>query len=297
MKNTAHKPLVTVMMPVYNGADYLEEAIESVEKSTFKDFEFLLIDDGSKDDSNKILRKMARKYKNIRLYTLKQNKGLVYALNYGLKHAKGTYICRLNQDDRMLPHRITTQVSFLERNQDVVVVGSWINLIHVGKQNWTETVRYLERDDQIKSIWHILSPFSDPAVMYRREKAIQLGGYDPQFFIAEDSHMWIRMGTIGALANIPEVLTEVRFHEDATTYRQFRRLMETTFRLHRWMHNNVQQFPIHIQLFWLMQYGLGMILHPKYVFSIYRRIKMTINFFKDVQVDFKKNYLMSVIRS
>ncbi len=291
MKKSARTPKVTVLMPVYNGAAYLEEAILSVLNNSYDDYELVLINDGSKDTSEQICRRLADKHNQIRYFTFKKNKGLVAALNFGLKKARGTYICRLNQDDRMLPHRIKTQVAYLDKHQDVAVVGSWIRLLHIGKKDWSETIRYLEKDEQIKQVWHILSPFSDPAVMYRKEVALSLEGYDEDFFIAEDSHMWIRMGTVGKLANIPEILTEVRFHDEATTYSNFKYLMQTTYKLHRWMHENVQEAPLHIQAFWLMQLGAGLVLPPQVVFGIYRTIKRSINFFKDVQFDFRRNYL------
>jgi glycosyltransferase involved in cell wall biosynthesis len=277
-KNTFKPPLVTVLMPIYNGADYVEEAIESVQKSTFRDFELVLVNDGSSDESGDICRAMAKKYNNIRLFTFRKNRGLVHALNFGVSKARGTYLCRLNQDDRMVPKRIATQVEFLDTHPEVVVVGSWIKLLHVGGPNpHEEIIRYLEKDEDLRKVWFILSPFSDPSVMYRKEVAVKLGGYDPDFFIAEDTQMWIRMATVGKLANIPKPLVEVRHHADATTVRQFRRLTTTTYRLHRWMHNNIEKAPIHIQLFWVAQLVSSSILPPRYIFSIYRMIKKSIN--------------------
>src|SRR5690242_12716378 len=121
---TTTSPKVTVLIPVFNGAKYLEEAVHSVMKSTYTNFEILLVDDGSSDRSKHICRDLAKQYSQVRFYDFARNKGLGRVLNFALKKAKGKYIARLNQDDRMLPHRLTMQVRYLETHRDVTVVGS-----------------------------------------------------------------------------------------------------------------------------------------------------------------------------
>ena len=121
---TKNKPLVSVIIPVFNGASYLVEAVDSVQKSTFRNFEIILVDDGSTDQSVMICKMLAEKYNNLCYFSFKKNKGLGRVLNFALKKAEGTYICRLNQDDHMLPNRMSKQIKLLSDNPNVVAVGS-----------------------------------------------------------------------------------------------------------------------------------------------------------------------------
>src|SRR5947207_9597268 len=114
--------LVSVVIPLYNGAAFLQTTVESVIENAFPDFEILLINDGSTDNSKKICEDLESRYKNISFYSFEKNKGLGNVLNFSLRKAKGKYICRLNQDDLMTPDRLEKQVEFLTKNPEVVVV-------------------------------------------------------------------------------------------------------------------------------------------------------------------------------
>jgi glycosyltransferase involved in cell wall biosynthesis len=284
-----NKPLVTVVIPVFNGASYLKEAVSSVAKSTFKSFEIILIDDGSKDASKTLCRHLSKKYKNIRFYSLKKNRGLGRVLNFAIKKAKGKYICRLNQDDIMLPNRIKTQVNFLEKNPDVVAVGSWIKLFE--ENGKTQIVKFLETDEQIKKIWLIVSPFADPSVMYRKEIALKVGGYKQEFWPGDDTHLWYRMGKIGKLANIQKPLVKVRYHKGAASIKYFRKLTESTYRMHRWANQYIQPAPIYIQAFWILQFICGMTLPADWNWKIYRIIKKILNYYSAF-----KNYFLANLK-
>lgn len=266
-----NNPLVSVVIPVFNGSPYLEETVYSVQNSSYKNIEILLIDDGSTDQSKSICLKLQKKYHNIHFYSFSKNKGLARVLNFALKKAKGKYICRLNQDDRMLKHRIATQVKFLEENPDVVAVGSSIRLFD-NKGN-SQIIHFLKSDQSIKKVWHILSPFSDPSVMYRKNIALKVGRYKQEFWPADDTHLWIRMGTVGKLANIDKPLVEVRYHKQAASVKYFRKLAFATYKMHLWMDKNIQKasFPIH--LFWICQLIAGLIFPPDFNWAVYRILK------------------------
>lgn len=269
--NNKNKPLVSVIIPAFNGASYLEEAVESVQKSTFKNFEILLVDDHSTDHSRKICKMLESKYSNVKFYAFRKNKGLGRVLNFAIKKAKGIYICRLNQDDRMLPFRIHTQVFYLEQNKEVVAVGSCIKLFDsTGKY---ETLRFIENDEDIKKVWHIVSPFSDPSVMYRKDIAIKARGYKQEFWPADDTHLWYRMGQIGKLANIQTPLVEVRWHRKAASFFYFRKLAKSTYKMHRWANKYVSQAPILIQVYWLIQLLCGLTFSPSFNWWVYRLLK------------------------
>lgn len=262
---------MSVVIPVFNGGNYLEEAVNSVRNSSYKNIEILLIDDGSKDQSKILCRKLARTYNNVRFYSHTTNKGLGRILNFALRKAKGDYICRLNQDDHMLRHRIDIQIRFLLVHPEVVAVGSNIRLFN--SKGEMQIVRFLQTDDEIKRMWHIVSPFSDPSVMYRKAVALQVGGYKQEYWPADDTHLWIRMGMAGKLANIDKPLVEVRYHDKAASIRHFRKLAIVTYTMHRWMHEYIQPASLPIQLFWIIELGAGLFLSPHINWSAYRVIK------------------------
>lgn len=282
-----NKPLVSVIIPVFNGASYLVEAVDSVQKSTFRNFEILLIDDGSTDQSVLLCKMLAGKYNNLRFYSFKKNKGLGRVLNFALKKAQGTYICRLNQDDHMVPNRMGKQVEFLKENKEVVAVGSWITYFE--NNGHREVLKFLKTDAEIKEIWHIVSPFSDPSVMYHKETAIKVGGYDQSFWPVDDTHLWYRMGMIGKLANIQESLVEVRWHAKAGSVYFFREMAWQIYRVRRWAHKNIQKGSMALQIFWILQLIAGMTLSPNFNWKAYRFIKKIIAWYEEKKHLTKRN--------
>ena len=266
-----HSHLVSVIIPVFNGASFLVEAVDSIQKSNFRDFEILLINDGSTDNSKMLCKILEEKYANLRFFDFEKNQGLGRVLNFALKEARGNYICRLNQDDHMLPHRMARQVEFLESHPEIVAVGSHIT--HFFDDGTKEILKYLETDEEIKKIWHIVGPFSDPSVMYRRDVAMKVGGYEQSFWPVDDTHMWYKMGKEGKLANIQEPLVEVRWHDKAGSVYYFREMAWQIYRVRRWAHHNVSKSPLWVQLFWIIQLAAGMILTPKMNWKVYRLIK------------------------
>ena len=269
-------PLVSVIIPVFNGASYLIEAVDSVVNSTYQNTEILLVDDGSNDQSKELCYMLEQTYKNVHFYSLKKNRGLGRVLNFAIKKAKGELICRLNQDDIMYPSRIATQVTYFKNHPDVVACGSWINLFE--EDGSTQIVKFLETDKQIKKIWLLISPFADPSVMFHKTVAIKAGLYQQKFWPGDDTHLWYRMGKLGRLANIQKPLVNVRYHKGAASVKYFRKLTEATYRMHRWAHKHIQPAPLTTQLFWVIQYALGMTLPADFNWKAYRIMKKGLNY-------------------
>ena len=206
---------ITVLMPVYNGEKYLHEAIDSILNQTFTDFEFLIIDDGSTDNSLKIIDS----YQDFRIKTIKSdiNKGLVYSLNKGLEIAKGEYIARMDCDDISLPIRLEKQIQFLNINSNVGIVGTWVQIIN--SQTKTETMwQYPSQDFAIR--WELLfrTPFAHPSVMFRKDLVLSINGYDGSMTNVEDYDLWWRLSKITLLANLSEVLLLYRQHNNSVTF-------------------------------------------------------------------------------
>jgi len=204
----SHEPKVTVLMPVYNGEKYLKEAIDSVLQQTFTDFELLIIEGGSKDNSLKIIQE----YNDSRIRIIYQDKdkpGLAAALNQGLESAKGEYIARMDCDDISHHDRLQKQVNFMDANTKVGICGTWvINLID-GKLSQVQ--KYPLSYDEIRVALFYATSFGHPSVMIRNSmfKENKLS-YDTKFTYGEDYDLWNRCSEYFQLANLPEVLLTYR---------------------------------------------------------------------------------------
>ncbi|MCX6054416.1 MAG: glycosyltransferase [Chloroflexi bacterium] len=199
------KPIVSVVMPVYNGEKYLSEAIESILTQTFHQFEFIIIDDGSIDGTGSILLEYAKKDPRIKVICQK-NQGIVSALNNGIANSQGKYIARMDADDISLPRRFQQQVNFLDRHPEIGVVGSaYLPIDEQNNQIMSPTYRP-EYPLTVKWFMLIGSPVAHPSTMYRVNLARQVGGYDKHFTHAEDYEFWIRMAEITDICSIKDVL-------------------------------------------------------------------------------------------
>lgn len=276
-KKVEYKPLVSVIIPVYNGAPYLAETVESVQRSSCKNFEIILVDDGSKDESKAFCQSLSKKYKNVRFYWFKKNKGLTSVLNYAIKKAKGEFIARINQDDIMMPNRLEEQIEFLKNNPDHVVVGSDIILFDENHR-LIENISFPKTDADIRAQWLLMSPFSDPTVMYRKSAYLKTKGYQKYFWPADDVHMWYQLGKVGKLANLNTILTKVRWHNKAGSIASHRIQMEKTFEVHLWASKNIQEPKLYHWIFWVTQFIAGKIFPPRFNWFIYRRIRQIQNF-------------------
>lgn len=271
MKQTNNnRPLVSVVIPVYNGAPYLEAAVASVQKSTYDNFEVLIIDDGSTDKSQALCRKLEKKYSNVRFFGFDENQGLGRVLNYALKQAKGKYICRINQDDEMHSTRIQKQVDYLESHPEVVLLGSWLIVEEDGELRLNE---FLEHDRDIRKTWLRLSPCWDAAVMYRKQKVIEVGGYEQAFWPADDLHMWYKLGRVGKIANLQEPLTKIKFHTKAASVAHHKKHVQTTHKVHLWADKHVHKADLTTKLFWYCELVAGSIFPAWFNWLMYRFVK------------------------
>lgn len=209
------QPRITVLMPVYNGAKYLRPAIESVLAQTFADFEFLIIDDGSCDDSLKICR--AYVDTRIRLVENGVNLGLIATLNKGLGFARGEYIARMDCDDVCASERFEKQLRFMERHPEIGGCGTWFQKISEDK---TEIIRPPVDDGAIRFFLMFDNAFAHNTMMLRRSVMERHAlRYDPDYKYAEDYEFWVRCIRHAKFANLPEVLLNYRYHPENTSNR------------------------------------------------------------------------------
>lgn len=200
-------PKVTVLMPVYNGEKYVGEAIESILGQTFKYFEFLIINDGSTDKSEEIIR--SYKDPRIRLINNERNLGLADSLNIGLKEASGEYIARMDQDDISLPSRLAKQVTFLDQHPDIGVVGSQATIIDEHGQKQSLLSLPLTHP-LIAWTMFFKNPMAHPSVMMRRS-VLSKQFYQPES-CPEDYELWSRLIFRTKFVNFAEPLIRYRFH-------------------------------------------------------------------------------------
>jgi len=200
-------PLVSVILPVYNGELYLGEAIDSILAQTYKDFELLIVDDGSKDGSRHILQDYVLRDPRVRV-VFRENRGLANTLNGLIEMARGTWIARMDQDDIALPHRFSRQLEWL-KSTGADICGSWVRRFGT----WDKRIVQLrESDEAIKAEMLFSCPFAHPTVMMRAALVKELR-YKAEWDGAEDYDLWERAVEAGwRMTNVPEVLLLYRVH-------------------------------------------------------------------------------------
>ena len=208
-------PKVSVVMSVYNGSCYLRESIESVLNQTFHDFEFIIIDDGSTDESWDVLTQYAEGDQRIRLVQNECNIGLTKSLNEGLRLAQGTYIARQDADDISLPQRFEKQVRAFEQYSDAVLVSSNIELIDA-EGHFLKTIERNCSPELV--VWYLLFHnhlAGHSQVMFRRSPVQVLGGYDEAYRYSQDYELWCRLSKVGKVFILSETLLQQRSHNQS----------------------------------------------------------------------------------
>ena len=207
-------PKVTVLLAVYNGGPYVRECVSSVVGQTFGDFEFVIVDDASTDDTIGIVESFGDP--RIRLMRNERNLGQVPSLNRGLREATGEYVARIDHDDWCRPTRLERQVAVLDAQPDVALVGAWMDVVEEGGRTITRLRSTIA--DFVEFLFQTLTMqvlISHPAAMYRRTPVLELGGYDESTAPSEDKDLWRRLALERRDARlVPEPLVLVyRLHE------------------------------------------------------------------------------------
>ena len=212
MKETT--PLVSVLMPVYNGMPYLPLAVESILNQTFKDFEFIIVDDCSNDDSLVYLQ--AIHDKRVVLVPLSQNKGVTGALQEGMNKVRGKYIARLDADDIAKPDRLLKQVEYMDNNPDVGLLGSSIDLID-SSGRILKHVNLAKNDIEIRWRMMVKNPFVHSTVMFRYELVnTHHLGYTLQY--GEDYKLWTELIRYSKGYISKDKLIQYRTHNQSWTF-------------------------------------------------------------------------------
>lgn len=201
-------PTISVVMPAYNAGTHISEAISSVLSQTFHDFEFIIVDDGSSDDTAEIAQRFGRLDSRIVVLT-KENGGIVSALNHGLAHCNGRFVVRMDADDVSAPERFAIQLAEFERDSSLVLCGSHARFF--GSQNRLQPMPL--SDAAIRSSMPFYVPFIHPTVMYRLTPETRTLRYKEEFRDAEDYALWIELAKLGRMKNINRALLHYRTHD------------------------------------------------------------------------------------
>ena len=212
-------PLVSVVMPVYNGERFLAEAIDSILTQTFSDFELIIVDDGSTDCSPEIIQIYAERDDRVRSVQLDENRGNASARNRGTALSSGKYIAAMDCDDISSPDRLQNQLDFLVSHPDIGGVGVGAAMVN---KDLTPRFTYTLPTCHPFILLSMMvggSALLYASIMVRRECIAEAGGYDPKFGIAEDFELFLRLVWEKGIryANLPALLYLYRRHESSLT--------------------------------------------------------------------------------
>lgn len=221
---------LSVIMSVYNSEKYLAQALRSILTQTYRDFEFLIVDDGSTDMSAEILMEVAEQDRRIKIITNPTNIGLTASLNKALRAARGALIGRMDADDIALPERFMEQITFLESHHDVGVVGTAYEFIDAaGNSMGKKSV--LTESNELRNALIRSNPFLHSSVMIRKDLLDRVHGYDERYSKAQDYDLWMRLSPLCHLANLSEALMKKRFTSGMISYAQERKQIQCALRV------------------------------------------------------------------
>lgn len=219
MRNKTQQPLVSVVMTAYNAAEFVGEAIASIQAQTYPNWELIVVNDGSTDNTGKILVDLAKNDQRIKMVHCRKNKGASVASNLGLSKARGSFIARMDSDDIALSDRLDKQINFLLNNPDVIVVGGQCELIDrdgvvIGIKNFP--IKHLDIYDAL----YQYNPIQHPSLMINTKL---LGTdkitYHTEVLLAHDLEILFKLAQFGRLANLSDIILKYRIHNDSLSLR------------------------------------------------------------------------------
>lgn len=286
MKNLKKKnPLISILMPVYNAGDFIVEAIESIRNQSIKDWEMIVIDDGSKDQSSEILKKYSKNDPRIKVFKFKKNKGLAFALNYGLNKVCGKYLARMDADDISLPKRLEIQLKYLIKNPKVVAVGSQVKLISE-KGDFIGYKKFPTDPKKIYQMMGTVMAIQHPTLL-TYTKIIKKCPY-ANHTTAEDVSMFFKLLQYGNFLNTKEVLFKYRVRKNSNSLKNPKKTFYLTLKSRikaviDWNYKpTISAVLINITqliLIALLSDNLVISLYEKIRFNGFKKLKITIPFY------------------
>ena len=228
-----NNPKITVLMPAYNAAKYIGEAISSVLGQSFTDFELLIVNDGSADDTVKIVKS----FKDPRIVLISQaNKGVSSALNLGLTYSRAPYIARFDADDICYPDRLKIQYDFITAYPEYSVVGSAADYVDADGHFIFTHHPAGHLNEEIQQLKYSVCPFIHSSVLYKKDVIVNNGGYSEHAYTYEDHFLWVNILKNQKACNLSQSLIKVRLNPDSITIdekwhsRKFRSIKYSTLK-------------------------------------------------------------------
>lgn len=211
------KPKISVIMSVFNHEKYLQKSIDSILSQSYKNFEFIIINDGSNKNAKKILELNKLQDKRIKVINNKKRIGLTKSLNIAIKISKGEYIARQDSDDISYFKRFEEQLNFFKKYKKVIMCGT--NGILIDNNDFfLKNIKNLENNyEKIKKKLIYENQFIHSSVMVKRNYLLEVKGYDEKFKYAQDYDLWCRLSIKGFLTNINKILVKIRQHNESIT--------------------------------------------------------------------------------
>jgi len=204
-------------MSAYNAEDYIEDAIKSILTQTYGNYEFIIFNDGSTDNTLGIVNEFAKQDKRIRIIDQK-NMGLTKTLIKGVNLAKGQYIARMDADDISDVKRLEVQLDFMDCNINCGMVGSWVSTIDVNGLE-IKKIRLYSKNDDLKKRLSQGNQFVHGSVFFRKDVYLLAGGYDSDFRFSQDYDLWLRMAKVSGCANVSKYLYKLRVHNGSISFK------------------------------------------------------------------------------
>lgn len=220
-------PQISIILPVYNTSQYILKAVNSILQQSLTDFELILIDDGSSDGTEQLVRQLADKDSRIRLVQ-RSNKGLITTLNEGVALARSPLIARMDADDIAFPERLAVQYAYMNSHPDLLAVGSYV--IFMDDQDTMYRKKTFPRGKEILEAFRWGCPLVHPAIMMRTNAVREVGGYPSAFPSAEDYALWVRLLSLGNVDTIPQVLLAYRVHGCSISHAHARQQRDSILR-------------------------------------------------------------------
>ncbi len=221
---------VSIVMAVYNGETYLQDAIDSILTQSYSNLEFIIVNDASIDETQNILNRISDK--RVRILHLQNNKGAAHALNYGIAHAQGDWIAIQDADDISYPTRIEEQMNHINQNHNLVAVGSFIECINENNQSIKDIDKSrnsLLYHEEIKSSLYSGCPLTHGTMMFSKKAFYQAGQYNDNLRIAYDYDLWCRLIDYGRFENVPKILYKYRRYNQSLSEQNATRTSEELF--------------------------------------------------------------------
>lgn len=263
-------PLVSVIMPVYNGSPFLQESIESVLTQTYKNFEFIIVDDKSIDDSLQVLNTISQSDKRIKVYRNKKHMGVGYTLNLAIAKAKGIYLARMDADDIMATNRLQKQVDFLEKNPDIIAVGS--NMYEINEKNQIIGKRTVSTNHQkIYDKMYYIMANQNPTLMINTRLVPKGFNWCKTDGILDDLDLLFKLLQFGKLANIDEFLMYYRIHKNNLSLKNIKKTFAEAKNIRKNAKKNYGYKPsLKAEIIFFLQNLVVSLFPEKYLYLLYK---------------------------